>query len=91
MRALLVILILVILVAVAAVATGFVNINLMRGGSPPQVSASRNGVTAKGGQPPAFAVETGSVKVGTTQATVNVPTVVVEKPGRKQAPNNNAQ
>ena len=51
----------------------------------PQVTATRNGVTAKGGQPPAFDVETGSVKVGSKEATVKVPTLVVEKPARNQA------
>jgi hypothetical protein len=50
-------------------------------------------VTAKGGQAPAFDVETGSVKVGTKQTTVKVPAVVVEKPARNQAAavTNNAQ
>ncbi len=85
MRAVLFVLILAIIVVIAAVATGFLNINQIRGGHAPQISATRNGVTAKGGQAPAFDVETGSVKVGTGTATVKVPAVVVEKPGQKQA------
>ena len=85
MRAVLFVLILAIIVVIAAVATGFLNINQIRGGQAPQISATRNGVTAKGGQAPAFDVETGSVKVGTGTATVKVPAVVVEKPGQKQA------
>jgi hypothetical protein len=42
-------------------------------------------VTAKGGQAPAFDVQTGSVKVGTKETTVKVPALVVEKPGQKPA------
>ena len=37
--------------------TGFVSIDQIRGAKAPDVSASRNGVTAKGGQAPAFDVE----------------------------------
>jgi hypothetical protein len=42
-------------------------------------------VTAKGGQAPAFDVETGSVKLGTKQRTVNVPTLEVQKPRGNEA------
>jgi hypothetical protein len=91
MRAVLLILILAVLVVVATIATGFLNNKQIRGGQAPQVTATRNGVTAKGGQPPAFDVETGSVKVGTKEATVKVPTVEVQKAGRNQAVTNNAQ
>lgn len=85
MRAVLFVLIIVILAIIAAVATGFVNINQIRGAKAPEVTATHNGVTAKGGQTPAFDVETGSVKVGTTNATVKVPALVVERPGQKAA------
>jgi len=85
MRAVLFILIVAIILIIAAVATGFLNINQIRGGQAPAVSASRTGVTAKGGQAPAFDVETGSLKVGTKPANVNVPTLSVQKPARNQA------
>ena len=85
MRAVLLILIVAVVVVVAAIGTGFVNIAQIRGGQAPQVSASRNGVSAKGGQAPAFDVETGSVKVGTKDATVKVPALVVQKPTHNQA------
>ena len=85
MRAVLFVLIVAVIVIVAALATGFININQIRGGQAPQVSASRSGVSAKGGQAPAFDVETGSVKVGTKETTVKVPALVVEKPARNQA------
>ena len=84
MRALILILIVIILLIIAAVATGFLNISQIRGVKAPEITASRNGVTAKGGQPPAFDVETGSVKVGTKETTVKVPALVVQRPGNNQ-------
>ena len=85
MRAILFVLIIAVLVVIAGIASGFLNINQIRGAKAPQISATGNGVTAKGGQAPAFDVETGSVKVGTKQTTVKVPALVVEKPGQNQA------
>jgi hypothetical protein len=85
LRAILFILIIAVLVVIAGIATGFLNINQIRGARAPQLSTTGNGVTAKGGQTPAFDVETGSVKVGTKQTTVKVPALVVEKPGDNQA------
>ena len=92
MRALLFILIVVVLVVIAALATGFLDINQIRGAKAPQVATTGNGVTAKGGQAPAFDVQTGSVKIGTRQTTVQVPKVVVQKPGdnASEAATNNA-
>jgi len=91
MRAVIFILILVILVIVAGVSTGFLNINQIRGAKAPEVTATRNGISAKGGQAPAFDVETGSVKVGTKETSVKVPTLEVQKAGRNEAATNNAQ
>ncbi len=85
MRAVLLVLIILVLAVIAAVASGFLDINQIRGAKAPQVSATRNGVMTKGGQAPAFEVETGSVKVGTTEKTVKVPTVGVQKPADNQA------
>jgi hypothetical protein len=95
MRAVIFILIVIVLVVIAGIATGFVDINQIRGAKAPEISATQNGITAKGGQAPAFDVETGSVKVGTKQATVNVPALQVVPP-QNQAQNqaaaaNNAQ
>lgn len=85
MRAILFVLIIAVLVVIAGIVSGFLDINQIRGAKAPQISATGNGVTAKGGQAPAFDVETGSVKVGTKQTTVKVPALVVEKPGQNQA------
>ena len=80
MRALLFVLIVAVLVIIAGIASGFLNIDQIRGARAPDIAATSNGVTAKGGQAPAFDVETGSVKLGTKQRTVNVPTLEVQKP-----------
>ena len=84
MRALVLILIVAILIIIAGIATGFLNISQVRMGKAPQITATKNGVTARGGQPPAFDVQTGSVKVGTKAANVQVPTLVVQKPDGSQ-------
>ena len=91
MRALLIILIIAVVAVLVAVGTGFLDINQTRDAKAPELSATRNGVTAKGGQAPAFDVQTGSVKVGTKETKVKVPALVVEKPGQSQAASNSAQ
>ena len=92
MRSIIFILILAVVVVIIAVATGFLDLNL-RGGKAPQLSTTSNGIKASGGQPPAFDVETGSVKVGSAQKTVTVPTLTVQKPDQNlaAAATNNAQ
>jgi hypothetical protein len=84
MRALILLLILAILLLIVGVASGFLNISRIRGAKAPEVSATRNGLSAKGGEAPAFDVETGSVKVGSKETKVKVPTLVVQKPGTDQ-------
>ena len=85
MRIVIFILILAVLVVIAALVTGFLNIDQIRGARAPQVSTTGNGVSAKGGQAPAFDVQTGSVKVGAREKTVKMPTLVVEKPADNAA------
>ena len=85
MRAILFILIIAVLAIIVALATGFLDVNQIRGVQAPQVSATGNGITAKGGQAPAFDVETGSVSIGTKNATVKVPALIIHKPGQNQA------
>jgi hypothetical protein len=79
MRAVLLILVVITLAVIAAFATGFVDINQIRGGRAPEVAATQNGMSAEGGRAPSFEVETGSVKVGTGEANVTVPKVTVGK------------
>lgn len=63
MRAIILVLILLVVAAIAAVATGFLNINQTRPAAAPKVDVTNNGVVAKGGQAPAFQIETGKVQV----------------------------
>jgi hypothetical protein len=89
MRAVLLVLIIAVVAIIVAVATGFLDINQIRGAQAPDLSATSNGIVAKGGQPPAFDVETGSVKVGSKDATVKVPTLKVEPPQNQAAATSN--
>jgi len=92
MRSFILILVVIILVAIAAIATGFVDINQIRGAKAPEVSTTQNGIVTKGGQAPAFDVQTGSVTVGSKDTTVRVPALEVQKPGNQAgAVTNNAQ
>ena len=86
MRAVLLVLIIIVVAAIVAVATGFVDINQIRGAKAPQLSTTGNGVTAAGGQTPAFDVETGSVRVGSKETTVRVPDLQVQPPQNEAAP-----
>ena len=81
MRALIFVIIVVVRLRYA-VATGLVQINQVRPARAPQVSTAGKGITAKGGQAPAFDVQTGSVQVGTRTTTVKVPDVHVASAGR---------
>lgn len=83
MRGFLLILIVIVVALIAAVASGFLNINQIRGAEAPVVSATHNGVVAKGGQAPAFDVQTGSVEIGTRNATVKLPEVQVKPPSNE--------
>lgn len=78
MRAILLLLIVVVVAAIVLFATGLVDVNTVRGVQAPRVEAGSDGVSAQGGQAPAFDVQTGSVAVGTTQTTVKVPTIQVK-------------
>jgi hypothetical protein len=85
MRAILFILIVAVLAIIVALATGFLDVNQIRGAKAPQVATTGNGITAKGGQAPAFDVETGSVSIGTKNTTIKVPSLIIHKPGPDQA------
>ena len=86
MRAILFILILAVAAVIVALGTGLVDIDQTRGVEVPDVEATGNGVSASGGQAPAFDIETGSVQVGTTQANVTVPNVQIQPAGNDAQP-----
>jgi hypothetical protein len=87
MRAVLLVLILLVAAVLIAVGTGFLDINQIRGAKAPEITTTSNGVVAKGGQRPAFDVETGSLEVGSRNATVTVPTLEVKRPADQPAAN----
>ena len=85
MRAVLLIIIVAIVAIILALASGLLNINQIRGAQAPEVGATTNGITAKGGQAPAFDVETGSIKVGSKDANLKVPTLEMARPENQAA------
>ncbi len=87
MRAIISVLVIALVVIIAAIATGFLDINQIRGAKAPQISTTQNGVVAQGGQTPAFEVETGSVKVGTQDTQVKIPSLQVQRPSEPGAAN----
>lgn len=89
MRAFLFILILVVVAALILIGTGLVDITQTRPAAAPNVEATGSGVTASGGQTPAFDIETGSVAVGTTRANVVVPRLEVRPAGNDAAAQGN--
>lgn len=89
MRAIILVVIIAIVAIIGAIASGFLNISQTREAQAPQIATTNNGVVSKGGQAPGFAVETGSVKIGTKQATVKVPALEVQKPGNQAQPATN--
>ena len=94
MRAILLILIIAVVVLIAAIATGMLDVSQTRAVEAPDIDVTKNGVTATGGQAPAFDVETGTVSVGAKQTNVTVPapTVSVNPTGNdSEAVTNNAQ
>jgi len=87
MRAVILVLILAVVALIIAIQTGFLDIRQTRDAQVPQVSADGAGVTATGGQAPAFDVETGKVALGAQDknVTVKVPTLEVQSPQTNQA------
>jgi hypothetical protein len=82
MRAAILILILAVVALIIAIQTGFLDVRQTRGAEAPEIAADSNGVTATGGQAPAFDVETGKVALGSEgkNVTVQVPTLEVRRP-----------
>jgi len=73
MRAIILVLILAVVALIVLFATGLLDVNQTRPAEAPVVSVNDKGVSATGGQTPAFDVETGTVSVGANQTNVTVP------------------
>jgi hypothetical protein len=86
MRAVLLILIVAVVALIIAFSTGFfTDFRQTRPARAPDVDVTSNGITATGGQTPAFDVETGTVSVGAEQRNVQVPLPQVNvTPGNQQ-------
>ncbi|MES2903487.1 MAG: hypothetical protein V4696_04810 [Pseudomonadota bacterium] len=87
MRKIILILIVGIVALIAAIQMGLLSFRQDRPAQVPGVEVTSNGITATGGQAPSFEVETGTVAVGTRNATVAVPvpTVEVRSPDENRA------
>ena len=79
MRTVMLILIIAVVALIGAFASGFLNVNQIRGAKAPSVEAADGTIRATGGQSPAFEVQTGSVEVGTKDANVAVPKVQLQR------------
>ncbi|MEO6248056.1 MAG: hypothetical protein ABIO85_05680 [Sphingomicrobium sp.] len=80
MRAILLLLIVAVVAVILAFASGFLHLNQTRSAEVPSVALTNGAVVTKGGQSPSFAVETGSVSVGTRQREVTLPKVALPMP-----------
>ncbi len=87
MRKFILILIVAIVALIGAIQLGLLNFRQDRPAQVPGVEVTSNGITATGGQTPSFEVQTGTVAVGTRNATVAVPvpTIQVQSPNDNQA------
>ena len=86
MRRIILVLIVAIVALIGAIQLGLLSFKQDRPAQVPGVEVTSNGITATGGQAPSFEVETGTVAVGTRNATVAVPvpTLEVRRPNENQ-------
>ena len=85
MRAILLILIVAVVALIAAIGTGLIDIRQTSPAVAPSVASEDGKLTTKAGQAPTFDIETGSIGVGTSNRTVNVPSVEVKRDGTQVA------
>ena len=84
MRRIILILIIAIVALIVAFQMNLLNLKQERPAEVPGVEVTSDGITATGGQTPTFKVETGTVAVGTRNATVAVPVPTLEVRGPAQ-------
>jgi hypothetical protein len=85
MRAILLILIVAVVALIAALGLGLISINQTRPAEAPDIEASGEGISARGGQTPTFDVETGSISVRAREENVTVPVPAVDVTPANQA------
>jgi len=79
MRTVMLILIIAVVALIGAFATGYIDISQTREAKAPSVEAVDGAIRATGGQSPAFEVQTGSVEVGSKDASLSVPKVEIKR------------
>ncbi len=80
MRAIFLVLIIAVVALIIAVLTGMVNFRQTEPAVAPGIAAENGKIIARPGQAPAFDIETGSIGIGTGNASIAVPKVEI-KPG----------
>ena len=85
MRAIFLILILAVVALIALIGSGLIDIRQTSPAVAPSVQSEDGKLTTKAGQAPTFDIETGSIGVGTSNRTVNVPSVEVKRHGTQVA------
>ena len=81
MRAILLILIIAVVALIAAIGTGLIDIRQTSPAVAPSVESRDGKLTTQSGKAPTFDIETGSIGVGTSNRTVNVPSIEVKRDG----------
>ena len=85
MRAIILILIIAVVALILAVMTGFVDLRQTQPAVAPGIETSEGKIVTRGGQAPAFDVETGSIGVGSGNASVALPKVEIQPSGTRVA------
>ncbi len=85
MRAVFLILIIAVVALIVAVLTGMIDIRQTQPAVAPGVESSNGKLVARHGQAPKFDVETGTIGIGTGNASVAVPKIEI-KPGDTRVP-----
>jgi hypothetical protein len=79
MRAIFLILIIAVLALILAVMTGMINLRQTQPAVAPGIETADGKITTRSGQAPAFDVETGSIGVGSGNASVALPKVEIKR------------
>jgi hypothetical protein len=85
MRAIFLILIVAVIALILAVLTGMIQLRQTEPAVAPGIEATDGKITTRGGQAPAFDVETGSVGVGSGNASVALPKIEIQPSGTRVA------
>jgi hypothetical protein len=85
MRAIILILIIAVVALILAVMTGFVDLRQTQPAVAPGIETSDGKIVTRGGQAPAFDVETGSIGVGSGNASVALHKVEIQPSGTRVA------